>query len=91
MASVIRRALLLGGSFQNSFVGIWVVDLNRVEPFHSGSEHGPGGGGTREVPVRSGAVGPGIYCSPRHWMPCHSKRGFKMLVDDVFVKFCLAI
>ena len=47
---------LLGGSIHNSFVGVWVVDLNRVEPFHSGAERGPGGGGTREVPERSGAA-----------------------------------
>ena len=55
---------LLGASFQNSFVGVWVVDLNRVEPFHSGAERGPGGGGTREVNVERGrrdrdAVDPG--------------------------------
>ena len=36
---------LLGASVQNSFVGVWVVDLNRVELFHSGAERGPGGGG----------------------------------------------
>ena len=47
---------LLGGSIHNSFVGIWVVDLTRVEPFHSGSERGPGGGGSREVPERSGTA-----------------------------------
>ena len=39
---------LLGASVSNSFVGVWVVDLSRVEPFHSGKERGPGGGGTRE-------------------------------------------
>ena len=55
---------LLGASVQNSFVGVWVVDLNRVEPFHSGAERGPGGGGTREVNVERGrrdrdAVDPG--------------------------------
>jgi katanin p80 WD40 repeat-containing subunit B1 len=40
---------LLGASISNSFVGVWVVDLNRVEPFHSGAERGPGGGGTRDA------------------------------------------
>ena len=40
---------LLGASISNSFVGVWVVDLNRVEPFHSGADRGPGGGGTRDA------------------------------------------
>ena len=38
---------LLGASISNAFVGVWVVDLNRVEPFHSGAERGPGGGHAR--------------------------------------------
>ena len=40
---------LLGASISNAFVGVWVVDLTRVEPFHSGAERGPGGGGTRDA------------------------------------------
>ena len=40
---------LLGANISNSFVGVWVVDLTRVEPFHSGAERGPGGGGTRDA------------------------------------------
>lgn len=40
---------LLGASISNSFVGVWVVDLNQCEPFHSGAERGPGGGGTRDA------------------------------------------
>jgi katanin p80 WD40 repeat-containing subunit B1 len=42
-----REDKLIGASIQNSFVGVWVVDLNHVEPFHSGKDRGPGGGGTR--------------------------------------------
>jgi len=44
----VHEGKLLGASVSNSFVGVWVVDLSRVEPFHSGKERGPGGGGTRE-------------------------------------------
>ena len=40
---------LLGANISNSFVGVWVVDLTRVEPFHSGADRGPGGGGTRDA------------------------------------------
>ena len=40
---------LLGANISNSFVGVWVVDLTRVEPFHSGADRGPGGGGTRDL------------------------------------------
>ena len=48
---------LLGASCSNSFVGVWVVDLAKCEPFHSGKELGPGGGGTRDAPDRTlGAV-----------------------------------
>lgn len=47
---------LLGASCQNSFVGVWVVDLAKCEPFRSGKEIGPGGGGTRDAPDRAGAV-----------------------------------
>ena len=46
---------LLGASCSNSFVGVWVVDLAKCEPFHSGKEFGPGGGGTRDAPDRVGA------------------------------------
>ena len=45
---------LLGASCSNSFVGVWVVDLARCEPFHSGKDVGPGGGGTRDAPDRRG-------------------------------------
>ena len=39
---------LIGCSFNNSFVGVWVVDLLRVKPFSSraaekGGQGGPGG------------------------------------------------
>ena len=37
-----------GASIQNSFVGVWVVDLNQCAPF-SGAARGPGGGGTRDA------------------------------------------
>ena len=40
---------LLGASVSNAFVGVWVVDLTRVEPFRSGAERGPGGGGSRDA------------------------------------------
>ena len=47
----VHEGKLLGASHANSFVGVWVVDLRRVEPFKSGKDRGPGGGGTREVGV----------------------------------------
>ena len=52
---------LLGANISNSFVGVWVVDLTRVEPFHSGAERGPGGGGTRDAVSYTHLTLPTIY------------------------------